>query len=343
MTLADIKVFVARAAPPQGIIQISHVRDFAFVEFESHALAEKVKATLKGQAVKHKPVEIEWARPPDSNSVHEWRSKNFSVELRLKCIANYWNLPIYIYGRVFYETRIQVVGVIIKRQTFTHIYIVEISLAHLNDIHSRVSEVIDTLIRSHGHLPLQHLVLKVSQANVQTAGYMYFYDLPYFVPSILVKEKTKLHIPEIYEVAVFAQKLAKMNSRMLFHLYDTHVGSANPILECSTEIGRTLACINWPQTSGLKYDLDNRHMIFVLCDAVTATNHVFFNKDAEPLPLQNFYPNGTVNKEVYLQPMELIPLKMLNQKHQVEHFKCIIYGSVTPEVMQIQNFLASSQ
>lgn len=165
VTTSEIKQFLEQVVPRNAIKQLTTVRDFAFVEFHSRAAAEAVKARLQGTRVKHTPVDIEWARPPAENSVHQLKKTDFDAELRMRCIANYWDVPIIIYGRLFERYSVQCMSVIIKRVQSVHIFLIELCYANLNDVQSRVAEVVVNLINAFGHLPNLHLVIKVEKEH----------------------------------------------------------------------------------------------------------------------------------------------------------------------------------
>lgn len=163
VTTAEIKSFIESVVDRSTIKQLTTVRDFAFVEFFSHEAANVVKEKLQGQPVKVSPVDIEWARPPAENSVHQLKNTDFDAELRIRCIANYWDVPIIIYGRVFEQFKVQCVSIIIKRESGIHIFFIEIYYLGLNDIQSRLCEIIINLINGFGHLPTQHLVIRAEK------------------------------------------------------------------------------------------------------------------------------------------------------------------------------------
>lgn len=81
--------------------------------------------------------------------------------MRLKCIANYWEMPIYLYGRVFNDIHVQCASITIKSEKKTFHYFFEISYEGLIDIQSRIAEGVVNLIGQFGELPSENLVIKV--------------------------------------------------------------------------------------------------------------------------------------------------------------------------------------
>lgn len=88
------------------------------------------------------------------------KKTDFDAELRTKCIANYWDIPIVIYGRLYETIQVQIVAIILKCNGIVHYFFIEISYKGLVDIHSRVSEIIVAFINEFNHLPKEHLVVK---------------------------------------------------------------------------------------------------------------------------------------------------------------------------------------
>lgn len=168
-----------KSVPAKAIKNISPVRDFAFVDLVDHETAKKIKEDLNGQIISKTAVEIEFARPPSEDSIHSLRQTDFDQRLRLKCMANYWDMPIYLYGRVYEDKKIQNVCVIIKVGCEPHYYFCEINYTDLVDIQSRIAEVIVKMIDEFLHLPSEHLVIKVDKEYfaVGKCFYKKFYEL----------------------------------------------------------------------------------------------------------------------------------------------------------------------
>lgn len=91
---------------------------------------------------------------------------DFDAELRLQCIANYWDPPVFVYGFIDKRQSIQTCAIFIKnnRKNLPVVFFVEIKFENLTEIHSRISEIIMKCIVAFGNLPSHHLVLK-SQDN----------------------------------------------------------------------------------------------------------------------------------------------------------------------------------
>lgn len=85
---------------PHEVLSISPFDEFWLLEFSNHEIACTILEILKT----HK--QIEWA-----NRSHYTFKMDFDAQLRLQCVANYWEMPIFIYGRVVHDRAIQTVAV----------------------------------------------------------------------------------------------------------------------------------------------------------------------------------------------------------------------------------------
>lgn len=349
VTKQTIRNFVLRVVPPCTIQQITSVRDFAFIEFNSHEAAATVKRELHGQCVKLTPVDIEWARPSTDNSVHKLKNTDFDAELRFFCIANYWDVPIILYGRVYEKYRVQCASVIIKREKFVHIFFIEICYINLTDIQSRISEIIVNLINTFGHLPTQHLVIRADQNTFTVVGFMKLVEAPYFMPSGNAVSELTLFFDEIYDLALFSQMIATMSSQTLYQEYEAALSNQKPhsFLDQLTYMGRVVGCFNGKlrEKPPLKHNLDNRQILLVLCCAYTRNNFIFHNKPSSSYPLKVFYPNGVVINDKYLQTISLLPTHFVQNKKYGPHMEYVLFGQqaamVLPGAMSIQNFPSS--
>lgn len=95
------------------------------------------------------------------------KNYDFDSLLRIKCIANGWDLPIIIYGRTFTLSCLQYVAIIFRHKGQVHAYFAEVHMTGLVDIQSRVCEALITLILEGGILPEPHLVLKVKHDTMK--------------------------------------------------------------------------------------------------------------------------------------------------------------------------------
>lgn len=103
-----------------------------------------------------------------------------------------------------------------------------------------------------------------------------------------------------------------------------------------------MGCVKtFKNRSQLKFNFDNRQLVFALCDTITETNYVFANKLPEEHSIDFFYKNGMVKDHIYLQQIRLLPLRFVQNKNvpggNVERVK---FGNVTQDTL---TFLALLQ
>jgi RNA recognition motif-containing protein len=145
---------------PQEIICITPLENEYFVEFSNPEAANAILNIMNGKVIDNHRVSIQWV----PNSCHVLSTcADFVFELRALCLANYWDPPIFIYGRVIPSTKIQLCAVIIKnnRKNLYATFFIEINYEDLVEIHSRVCEAIVRVIMEFYELPRRNLVLKV--------------------------------------------------------------------------------------------------------------------------------------------------------------------------------------
>lgn len=92
------------------------------------------------------------------------RNKDFDAVLRLKCIANDWHIPVIVFGCYFENQRLQY-NMIVLRDAMDNVRPIYCILhtSDLVDIHSRMCEVVCTLIESVGGFPSYNYVFFVEK------------------------------------------------------------------------------------------------------------------------------------------------------------------------------------
>jgi RNA recognition motif-containing protein len=128
------------------------------IEFTNFKSAQRVMEGMHGLSLGDNQIYIEWAKD-DPLSLSK---ADFDVELRLQCLANYWDPPIFIYGRILQSESIQTCAVIMRdtRKNVSVSIFIEINFADLHEIQSRICEIIMHCIDECGGLPTYNVVLK---------------------------------------------------------------------------------------------------------------------------------------------------------------------------------------
>jgi heterogeneous nuclear ribonucleoprotein R len=175
VTNKDMNELFAGVVDHHEIVKISRVRELAFVEFHSRDAAKTVMEQLQAYEMNGYKLDIEFAMPPISNSVKSMRNYDFDVLLRMKCLANSWDPPITVYGRIFVNCFIQYVAVTMRSGDFATVYFLEVCTHNLVDIQSRVSEVLIKVISENGWLHDEHLVIKVEEDSFTICKYILIY------------------------------------------------------------------------------------------------------------------------------------------------------------------------
>ncbi|XP_058443897.1 uncharacterized protein LOC131425770 isoform X2 [Malaya genurostris] len=279
----DLYNLFTRVVPRQDIIKISRVREFAFVELASREQAELVMHAVQGYTLNKFPLDIEWAMPPLRNSFHNMKNYDFDALLRIKCIANGWDLPIILYGRVFTLSCLQYASIILRNRGQLHVYFVEIYITGLTDIQSRICEAVTSLIIENGTLPGQHLVLKVENDTKMLIGSVSSLTQPVLNLARDVDKSLKLFWNEIVDLCAAACKITQYNFNDLYTLYNRELEKSLPFpyLESIKLNDRIIGCLDrsFRCRPALNRKLDDREIIFVLCDQYTLTNYNFAKKD----------------------------------------------------------------
>lgn len=85
---------------------------------------------------------------------------DYDAVLRMKCLANNWLPPIYVFGRIFIDCMSQYVAVLLGERHDLCMLLMQINI-QCADLQARVAEVVVALIEMNGRLPLVNYVLIV--------------------------------------------------------------------------------------------------------------------------------------------------------------------------------------
>lgn len=145
---------------PHEIISIRPMRSDWLVEFSKTGPAYVIFTLFNGKHVGDRVVFTEWVTYERLKTIDSFA--DFDFELRCLCLANYWDPPIFIYGRVIPFTHTQICAVIIKnnRKNDFSVFFVEMMYESLVEIHARLCEVLVLMITDIKDLPKRNLVIK---------------------------------------------------------------------------------------------------------------------------------------------------------------------------------------
>lgn len=145
---------------PHEVISIFPMKHVWLVEFTNRAAAETIMKLFHQKTIEgSKELYIEWST---GNKEYCSMKGDFDAELRLFCIANYWEPPVFIYGRAYPNEQVQHCAVTIKdnRKNVFTTFFVEIFVDKLVEVHSRICEVVLQYVIELMSLPKLNLVMK---------------------------------------------------------------------------------------------------------------------------------------------------------------------------------------
>jgi hypothetical protein len=133
------------------------------VEFTDAAAAFSVFQNLGNRAFGNQKAVTEWVTSDRLKVMSSFA--DFVFELRNMCIANYWDPPIFIYGRILSFSKTQSVGVIIKnnRKNQFITFLIEVFYEGLTDIHARVCEILFLFFMEYLDMPKKNFVIECSK------------------------------------------------------------------------------------------------------------------------------------------------------------------------------------
>ncbi|XP_055639949.1 uncharacterized protein LOC129777603 [Toxorhynchites rutilus septentrionalis] len=309
---------------------ISRVREFAFVEFPRRDQAEYVMQTLQGRKLNNFQLDVEWAMPHLRNSFHSMKNYDFDSLLRIKCIANNWDPPIILYGRIFALSRIQHAVVIMRHNGQAYAYFVEISFAGLWDIQSRIYEALITIIREDGKLPENNLFINVKDNRMNLIGSIFLLDQPVLNLAQGVDLSLKVFWDEIVDLCAVVNQILNYSFDDLYCLYWRELERPEPFcyLETIQLQDRIVGCLNQnfrdrPPLNGM---LDNREVVLVLCDRCTLSNYNFSKKKNYIAQSLSSIENCNFNT-VKFATLQMMPASCVQApSRSLEKIEAVFYG-----------------
>lgn len=198
---------------PIEIISIRPMKTDYVIEFASTNAAFSILSAFNNKFIGANVLSTEWQRNATAFA-------DFDFELRCICLANYWDPPIFIYGRIIPITSVQVVSVIIKnnrKNQFVTI-LLEMTYEGLVDIHSRVCEVLVLYLMESKELPKQNIIFKCSTEYAILVGIVNDLSVASFSPSTVIMNKAiYMYLDELAALSKMSYTL--IASQMLDDIY----------------------------------------------------------------------------------------------------------------------------
>ena len=162
----DFALMMRKLISPEAIISIRPMKTDWLIEFASTQAAYTIFQHFDGLQIENNVMKTEWVDNKRFALIDSYA--DFDWELRCLCLANYWDPPIFIYGRIISFTKTQLCAVIIKnnrKNLFTTFYI-EVCFEDLVEIHARVCEVLVLYLMEMKDLPRKDLVFQCTKEFV---------------------------------------------------------------------------------------------------------------------------------------------------------------------------------
>lgn len=171
----DPEVFgsmMCKFVKPHEIVSIRPMKNDWLVEFTKTEAALKVHMNFNSRVISGQQIETEIVNEERLKRVATFA--DFDYELRCLCLANFYDPPVVIYGKVFQSSQIQMASVIIKNNRNNRFvtFLIEITYEDLIDIHARVCEAVFWYIFNIKELPKKNVVMKVSRSFLFLSKYI---------------------------------------------------------------------------------------------------------------------------------------------------------------------------
>ncbi|KAL5276894.1 hypothetical protein ACFFRR_002231 [Megaselia abdita] len=262
------------------IRKVCQTREYAFVQLLSRNKAEYLLGRLDGLFFNGFHLKVEWALPPSESSIHSISTTDFCQVLRLKCIANAWSVPKYIYGQFFETESVQYVAIVLTNELGqTRIFFAEIKTNNVTDIQSRVSEALIILIeRLDGCFPKNNYVVKIRHDdNMHVVGTIDNLSTGIFSAAFNIIVDFAMYLDEFRDLSIFGDIISKTDEEYFFSIYKKALSKNfnETFLEMPMCNGRFLTAITpkFRNKPPLKHDLNNSEVILCLCNISTKTNY----------------------------------------------------------------------
>lgn len=297
---------------PQEIVLIRPMRSDWLIQFTNTEAAFTVFNLFNARVLENQLVFTEWVTFDRLKTIDDFA--DFDFELRCLCLANYWDPPIFIYGRIIPCTKTQLCAVIIKnnRRNLYCTFFLEVMYDALVEIHARVCEVLVLIIMEMKDLPKKNIVVKCTSSYAFIVGAIASLEHPRLSPSsFATRESIFLYLEEIFALSkmcfqlVLSEELEEIHNEYKMILKQQNIRHQ---IICGIESdGNLLGCIDPVYRHGkpLKYQLNSRHMILAMCDGRSQSN-VQFRNFPDIFNVKNFCAKPGIRfKE---EKFELIPV-----------------------------------
>ncbi|XP_050332437.1 uncharacterized protein LOC126760664 [Bactrocera neohumeralis] len=317
----DIMDMLVKFIPRQEIRKVTKVRTIAFCDFTTREAAEKCLQELQGTILQGQCLSIEWAKPSEKQSLHRMCRTDFDAMLRLKCIANCWQIPVIIFGTYFEREDLQYGAVMMRSAVGTarSIFCV-LQCQELVDIHSRICEVVCVLLETIGTFPDYNYFFFVESDNAHLLGIVTndCHSVS-FIASHQVPQNMHFDLNEIIDMSLAISNLAAVEEDVLlqayhesFHLPTTATYLPNLVISGYRIFGTIFP--KYRNKPPLAHNLNDTQIVLALCYLMTGTNTVLPSRPYIAYPVSSF-DNGY--ERLRFVSLKLLPIAVTQSRYLV--------------------------
>lgn len=286
---------------PTEVISVSPVNRKWLVEFTNKAAANTIMTLFSEKAFEgSEELSMNWTI--GNQTVYSMRG-DMDAELRLFCNANFWESPVFIYGRAFPREQSQHCAVIMKKHDLNDYatFLLEMFVDQVTDIHSRVCEVVLQYLFNTLCFPKHNLVIKCIYNQVFISKlflyllnlfilFLFFYlvgsipdlDSPELAHTIAPSnENLTLYIDDLFMLINMCATVIKFGMGIIYEEYKLILSNqsiqhqfVSNVVSCD---GNVLGCIDakYRIRKPMRGNIITYYMILVMCDKSYRSNVMF--------------------------------------------------------------------
>ncbi|XP_067635315.1 uncharacterized protein [Eurosta solidaginis] len=319
----DIIDLLVHCVPRQEIRKISKVRTTAFFDFTTREAAEKCLQQLQGTVLRGQRLGLEWAKPSEQQSLHRMCKTDFDAMLRLKCIANCWQIPVIIFGTYYENEGLQYGAVMLRNANGTARAIFCALQSHeLVDIHSRICEVVCVLLETIGTFPDYNYVFFVQKDNAHLLGMVTHDEHSVgFIASFQIPHELSFDLNEIIDLSWAVATLSAINEDALLQSYHEsfQVHTTATYLQNLVVAGHRIFGTIMPKYRNkppLKHNLNDTQIVLALCYITTGTNGALPHRPYQAYPVSLF---DTGYEGLRFVSLKLLPIAVTQSRFVVHY------------------------
>ncbi|XP_037931843.1 uncharacterized protein LOC119666633 [Teleopsis dalmanni] len=321
--------------PAENICRVSKLLSTGFIIFANHKSAVEAKQKLQGVNIRGKRVEVQWTKFSERQLFHMSCSQDFDAALRMKCLANHWRIPIIIFGSYYEIQQRQYCAVMLRTDegcySSTVAFICIMHLDFLKDIHSRLCEVVCTILDSIKDFPEHNYLLDVYRDQATILGRFELKNIGSkldFVATASEKNKYLIDYEEVCDIINAVSLLNTVNEDVLIKEYYSSFNSKiygsyinNLCLYGMRSFGTIFP--SYRNKELLKYNLNNTQIILALCFLRNGTNISTDIRPYKPIPLSIF---KYAEQDILGNTIGLIPTSITENNYN-QILKYVKFGS----------------